>query len=204
MVPGLLEGQDGARSARPVHPLPLPPGRTRSAGGNLSPAPGVVGHGLAFDHQPNLNVKKLLGAAVLAAIALFMLLGSLTADVGGGAAAVVALLLVVGLPAAGAALLVRSHFAERSRRTGRKAQLRQHTLDAEILRLAGERGGRLTVVEVATELGVPLEGAKQALDGLLLREHADLELTDAGVTVYHFYDVRHLGDKHTARGILDA
>jgi hypothetical protein len=149
-------------------------------------------------------VKKLLGAAGLAAIALFMLLGFLNADVGSGGAAVVALLLVVGLPAAGAALLVRSHYGERSRLSGRRALLRQHTLDAEILRLAGERAGRLTVVEVATELGVPMEGAKAALDGLLLREHADLELTDAGVTVYHFYDVRHQGDKHTARGILDA
>lgn len=133
-----------------------------------------------------------------------MLLGFFTADVGGGAATVVALLLVVGLPGAGAGLLVRSHLAERSRLTGRRALLRQQTLDAEILRLARERGGRLTVVEVATELGVSPEAAKEALDGLLLREHADLELTDAGVTVYYFYDVRHLGDKHTARGILDA
>ena len=149
-------------------------------------------------------VKKLIGAAGLTAIALFMLLGFLNADLGGGAASLVALLLVVGLPAAGAAMLTRSHFAERSRLSGRKALLRQHTLDAEILRLAGERGGRLTVVEVATEVGVSLEGAKEALDGLLLREHADLELTDTGVTVYHFYDVKNLGDKHTARGILDA
>jgi hypothetical protein len=154
--------------------------------------------------KARIIVKKLLGAAGLAAITLFMLLGFLNADVGGGAASAVALLLVVGLPAAGAALLVRSHVAERSRLTGRRALLRQHTLDAEILRLAGERGGRLTVVEVATEVGVSLEGAKAALDGLLLREHADLELTDAGVTVYHFYDVRNLDDKHTARGILDA
>lgn len=149
------------------------------------------------------SVKKLIAAGGLAAIALFMLLGFLSADVSGGAA-IVALLLVVGLPAAGAGLLVRSHFAERSRLTGRKALLRQQTLDAEILRLARERGGKLTVVEVATELGVAMEGAKEALDGLLLREHADLELTDSGVTVYHFYDVRHLDDKHTARGILDA
>lgn len=148
-------------------------------------------------------MKKLLAAASLAGIALFMLLGFLNADVS-GAAAVVALLLVVGLPAVGAGLLVRAHYQERSRLTGRKALLRRHTLDAEILRLAGERGGRLTALEVATELGVPMEGAKEALDGLLLREHADLEITDAGLTVYTFYEVRHLGGKDSARGILDA
>lgn len=134
-----------------------------------------------------------------------MLLGFLGSDgVGGGAATVVALLLVVGLPAVGSALLVRSHFTERSRVTGRKELLRQQTLDAEILRLAGERDGRLTIVEVATELAVPMESAKAALDGLMLRNHADLELTDAGVSVYTFYDIRHLGGKHTSRGILDA
>jgi hypothetical protein len=149
-------------------------------------------------------VKKLLAAAGLAGIALFMLLGFLNADVGGGAAPVVALLLVVGLPAVGAALLVRSHFSEGSRRSGRRDLLRQQTIDAEILRLAGERGGRLTAVEVATELALPMEGAKSALDGLLLRNHADLEMTDEGLTVYSFYDVRHLGGKQSARGILDA
>lgn len=150
-------------------------------------------------------MKKLVAAAGLAGISLFMLLGFLSADpVGGGAATVVALLLVVGLPAAGAGLLVRSHLGEGARRSGRKELLRQQTLDAEILRLAGERGGKLTVVEVATELAVPMESAKAALDGLLLREHADLEMTDEGVTVYTFYDIRHLGGKHTSRNILDA
>lgn len=150
-------------------------------------------------------MKKLIAAAGLAGVALFMLLGYLSSDATtAGPATLVALLLTIGLPAVGAALLVRSHLGERSRVSGRKALLRQQTIETEILRMAGEKGGRLTVVEVATELGVPPETAKAALDGLLLREHADLEMTDAGLTVYTFYDIRHLGGKDTARGILDA
>lgn len=150
-------------------------------------------------------MTKLIAAAALAGISLFMLWGFLRSDAaGGGAATVVALMLVVGLPAVGAGLLVRSHFREGARRSGRKELLRQQTIDAEILRLAGERAGKLTVVEVATELAVPMETAKASLDGLLLREHADLEMTDEGVTVYTFYDIRHLGGKHTSRNILDA
>ena len=151
-------------------------------------------------------MSKILGAGGLAAVALFMLLGFLnsSAAAAGGATVIVTLLLVVGLPAVGSALLLRSHFGERARLSGRREQLRQHTFDAEILRLAGEKGGRLTVLEVATALGVSPEGAKAALDGLLMREHADLAITDEGITVYTFHDIRHLGGKDSARGLLDA
>jgi len=148
---------------------------------------------------------KPLAAAGLAALGLFMLLGFL----GSGAAlaapaTLAALALTVGLPAVGAALLVRSHHAERARLVGRRAQLRSQTMDAEILRLAGERGGRLTAVEVATELAVTPEAAKDALDALCVRGHAEIEVSDAGLLVYGFYDVRHLGGKSSARGVLDA
>ena len=148
---------------------------------------------------------KLFGAAGLAAIALFMFLGFLNSDRGlSDAAALVAVALTVGLPATGAGLLLRSHFAERSRLVGRKAQLRQQTLEAEVMRFAGEHAGRLTVLEVTTRLGVTPEAAKEALDSLARREHADLEITDEGIIVYNFYDVRHQGGKDSARGLLDA
>lgn len=148
---------------------------------------------------------KLWGAGGLIAVALFMLLGFL---VGEGTmlapATLVALALTVVLPAVGAGLLVRSHVQERGRLSGRKAQLRQQTLEAEVLRLAGEKGGRLTAVEVATQFALPPEEAKSALDSLARREHAELEVTDAGLIVYNFHDVRHLKGKESARGILDA
>src|SRR5688572_15724449 len=110
---------------------------------------------------------KLFGAAGLAAIALFMLMGLLSSDRGlGDPATLVAVLLTVGLPAVGAGLLLRSHLAEKSRLVGRKAMLRQQTLEAEVLRLAGEHSGRVTVLEVTTRLGVSPEAAKEALDSL--------------------------------------
>jgi hypothetical protein len=150
-------------------------------------------------------MSKLLGAGGLAAVALFMLLGFFSSDAALAApATLAALALTVALPALGAGLLVHSHYAERSRLSGRKALLRQQTLEAEILRLAAERGGKLTAVEVATELALTAEAAKEALDALMLREHADLEVTDAGVLVYTFYDIRHLDGKHSSKGLLDA
>lgn len=149
-------------------------------------------------------MTKLLAAAALGVLALFMLVGFLNSDAALGApATLAALALTIGLPAVGAGLLARSYLGERARLSGRKAQLREQTLGAEILRLAGEHGGRLTAVEVATHLALTPEAAKEALDALTVRGHADLEVTEAGVLVYSFYDVRHLGGKSSAKGLLD-
>lgn len=150
-------------------------------------------------------MRKLAGAAGLAAIALFMLAGYLASGgAAGGTAALAALALTVGLPGLGAVLLARSHFAEQSRLSGRKAQLRQQTIDAEILALARARGGRLTAVEVATHLAMTPESAREALDGLAIRSQAEMEITDAGLLVYDFPDIRHLDGKDTAKGLIDA
>lgn len=148
---------------------------------------------------------KLVGAAVLAAVALFMLSGFFASGAqAGDAASLAALALGVGLPGACAGLLVRAHRRERTLGDGRRAALRDQTLDLDILRLAREHGGRLTAVEVAMELSVAPEHAQAALDRLMLRRVADVEVTDDGVLVYAFHDIRHLEGKHTARGVLDA
>ena len=149
-------------------------------------------------------MTKTVGAAALAILALFMLVGFLNSDAALSApATLTALALTVGLPAVGAGLLLRSQSRERNRLSGRKALLRQQTFDAEILRLAGEHDGRLTAVEVAARLAVTPEDAKEALDRLAVRGHADIQVTDAGLLVYSFYDVRHLGGKASAKGVLD-
>jgi hypothetical protein len=81
--------------------------------------------------------------------------------------------------------------------------LRQQTIEAEVLRLAGERGGRLALVEIVTELAIPSEAAQAALEGLVERELADIAVTDSGVLVYTFHDVERLSEKSRARGILE-
>jgi hypothetical protein len=151
------------------------------------------------------HVTRLIGAAALALLALLMLAGFLNSDVALAApATLAALALTVGLPAVGAVLLARGHFAEKSRLTGRKAELRRNTVDAEILRLAAQHGGRLTAVEVATALSMAPGAAQEALESLGIRGHADVEVTEDGVLVYSFYDIRHLGGKSSAKGVLDA
>ena len=88
--------------------------------------------------------------------------------------------------------------------TARRELLRQQTFESEILRLAGQRNGRLTAVEVMTEFAIPLEQANNLLESLMIRELADIEVTDSGVVVYAFHDIKHLSEKPRAKGILDA
>ena len=148
---------------------------------------------------------RLVGGVALLALALLMVLGFARSEALLSAPATVAALLVtVALPGAAGLALVASYARRGRRLAGSREQLRRRTIDAELLRLAERHGGRLTVVEVVRDLALTPEEAKAALDAMHARELAELEITDSGVIVYAFHDVRRLGEKDTARGLLDA
>jgi hypothetical protein len=150
-------------------------------------------------------VTRIVGSGLLILLSLFMLIGFLGSDAAIGApATIAALLITVGLPAAAGVALASGHFRARGRLARRREELRQQTIESEILRLAEQRGGRLTAVEVASDMAISPEAAKEALDSLALRELAELEITDSGLLVYAFHDVRHLLEKPHAKGVLDA
>ncbi|HEX6308651.1 MAG TPA: hypothetical protein VFZ69_10715 [Longimicrobiales bacterium] len=139
---------------------------------------------------------------ILIAIAAFMFVGYIGSDVG-GPEAILALLLTVVLPAAGGVALVTGRIGPRGRIGTSREDLRRETLEAELLRLAGRRSGRLTIVEAVGELAITPEDAKEALDALAVRGLADFEVTDSGIVVYVFHDIRHLGDKSESKGLLE-
>lgn len=148
---------------------------------------------------------RTLGGVVLLLVSAFMLLGFVRAGANFAALnTIVALLIGVALPAIWGVALLRTGNQTERRRGTRVDRLRQATIESEILRLAMLHAGRLTAVEVASALALPPEEAKATLDGLVTREVADLDITDAGVLVYTFHDAKHVGDKHSARGLLDA
>jgi hypothetical protein len=145
-------------------------------------------------------VSRTIGVALLV-IAALMLLGFTRSSLGIGSPSVIAaLLLTVVAPAAGGIALLR----RRSAHGPRTRELRQRTLEAEILRLATRQQGRLTALEVATEFAITPEEAKATLDGFVSREIADLAMTERGVLVYTFHETQGVADKHAARGLLDA
>jgi hypothetical protein len=150
-------------------------------------------------------MMHLFGSILLTAFAVYMTWGYLNSSLDASdPATFVGLVLVVGFPLLGAALLARRHATVHRRRGERTIRLRQQTIESELLKLAAEKGGRLTAVELAMHLAITPEAATEALDRLALRGQADYEVTDAGVIVYSFHDIMHLGGKHTAKGVLDA
>ena len=138
---------------------------------------------------------RLLGGFALLAVALFMVVGFLRADVDQAALRTMfALLIGAGLPAAGGSWLLARHFGIGRRIDRRREELRRDTLEAEILKMAERHGGRLTAVEVAGELAVPATTAEELLNELMRRELAEIEITDSGLLVYAFHDLRHLSE----------
>jgi hypothetical protein len=64
-------------------------------------------------------------------------------------------------------------------------------LQRRVLRLATERGGTLTVTEVATDLNLTLPAAEKVLEDLDDGFRVRSEVTDEGVILYDFPEVRH-------------
>ena len=147
---------------------------------------------------------RLVGGFTLLAVALFMVVGFLRADVNPAALrTMVALLIGAGLPAVGGSWLLARHFGVGRRIGRRREELRRDTLEAEILKMAARHGGRITAVEVAGELAVPAGTAEELLNELMRRELAEIEITDSGLLVYAFHDLQHLSEKESARGLLE-
>jgi len=149
---------------------------------------------------------KLIGGSALLLVALFMLYGSLNMRVNAGTstpAVIAALIITVAIPGFFGFKLLRDHFGGGKRNDQNKADVRQRTLEAEVLRLAGTQGGKLTIVEVVTAIAIRPEEAKTVLDSLAVRGLAEYEVTDSGIVVYDFHDIRRLSDKSSAKGILE-
>ena len=113
------------------------------------------------------------------------------------------LLIAVLLPGATGAALIAAHFRGKGRLANRKQELRQQTLEAEALLLAGKHGGKLTIIELVGALAVTPEDAKNALDALARRGLADFEVTESGVIVYAFHDLQKLSEKSQSKNILE-
>lgn len=147
---------------------------------------------------------KLWGAIALLIIAAFMGIGALRSAADGvSIAEIIAFLFVVVSPAFFGIKLLRDYFGRDARIEANKDNMRRRTLAAEVLKLAGSHGGKLTIVEVVTALAVTPDDAKSVMDDLARDGFADFQVTDSGVVVYDFHDVRRIGDKHQARGILE-
>ncbi|MEM9805838.1 MAG: hypothetical protein AAF959_11205 [Cyanobacteria bacterium P01_D01_bin.56] len=150
-------------------------------------------------------MNKLLGSIGLFGLSAFMLLGFAKADLSEQSIAVKAMTfgVGVGLPLAGGLGLINSHRRDRKRLTSHYEKAQLSTLKAEILKLERGNQGKLTEIEIISELGIEAAVAQEVLTHLCQQELAEIEMIDSGLLVYAFPDIQQLPQKHTSRGLLD-
>lgn len=148
-------------------------------------------------------MRAYIGGGALLFLSGFMLLGFLNANAMPAVPAAIAFVVAVLLPAAGGVTLIARKRGKLGSRAARRDQLRRQTVEAELLRLAAAHGGRLTVVEVVSELALSSDDAKAALDSLTMQEIADMAVTDSGTIVYTFRDIERALEKGSARHVLE-
>ena len=121
------------------------------------------------------------------------------------AASIIAVLIVgmifVGLPVGFAVKLLRRRRERDSPASQPDAKV---PLEVEVLRLARRLDGRLTAMEVVTELGVSIDRAEAVLKDLNKRGVSGVLISDSGLLVYTFRDLEDLDEKDSAQPLLQS
>lgn len=110
------------------------------------------------------------------------------------------LLVVLGSIAASAGIAL-THSANVERKHRREALLA--AMQLPVLKLAREKGGHLTVTEVATDLGWPLRRAERVLQSMDDGLRVTSDVTNEGVIVYEFPELLRSGRPAIERGGSD-
>ena len=82
--------------------------------------------------------------------------------------------------------------------------VRYRRQQSRVVRLARQRGGRLTVTETAADTGLTVEEAAEILKRLADGGFVEVEITDSGLIVYRFPEVLFAHEKHWSRGVESA
>jgi len=86
----------------------------------------------------------------------------------------------------GAGMMLKGVKSDREKRRDAIIQ----SLQLPVLQLAARKAGRLTVTEVATEMGWPMARAEKVLNSLDDGMRVMSDITDEGVIVYDFLEIR--------------
>lgn len=159
----------------------------------LEPVPSAVGRYRAVP-------AAMRGAGVKRPWSIMLLtLGAILLTVGAFELAPIAAAFGVLATAGGVALHVQANTEREERRAALLA-----ALQLPVLQLAAERGGRLTVTEVAAALSWPMRRAEKVLHSLDDGWRVESDVTDEGLIVYEFREIL-LGPGHnTDNADLDA
>ena len=148
---------------------------------------------------------KVLGGVLLIGAALFMALGFAVSDTTRSLGTTIAALLIsVAVPAGAGIALIHSHYRNQRLRSADRSELRLQTWEAELVKLATERGGKLTIVEAVAATGLRAPQVEEAFRSLAQQGLADIDVTESGMLVYRFPDIQLLEEKGGSKPILEA
>ena len=149
-------------------------------------------------------MARLASGIALLMVSVFMLIGFLAG--GGRTHGPVVTIFVFGLtvvlPGATGLSLLRQHLRRLPPQPPQPAAIPAMNDESRIVRLAEEKAGRLTTIEVVGELGIGADAAEAFFTDLVARGMADVEMTDSGLTVYVFRDILKLKDKGDSHDVL--
>jgi len=142
-------------------------------------------------HGPKSNLESLVTGLVLGSgFVAFWVLG------GHQAWALIAAVFAGLMPAArGLSGMIASRTqAPAAKRLGDKERTAEH--ERAVLRIARDRGGRLTPALVALDCDLSIEEAERVLDGLAGKGHASMRVRDDGRIEYEFSEfIASIGDR---------
>jgi hypothetical protein len=140
-------------------------------------------------------MKKLVIGGVFIFFGAFMLLGfavnlsekSFAIDIGD----IVAFILLSAAPIVAGSIIVRSHFTGKRKRLEAEQKMLHEQREREIIRLAQQKRGRLTIPEIAVATSMTTEEADEMMREMTAKGYVDMQVTDSGVIVYEFYEIAH-------------
>ena len=71
----------------------------------------------------------------------------------------------------------------------RKSRTGDQSIQSQIMRLAFENGGRLTVTDVVLEMKLPIKQAEETLNNMVDGYRVRMEVKDSGTIVYEFTEL---------------
>lgn len=136
-------------------------------------------------------MKKIVGGGCLIFFGLFMLLGffastSPTSFI----VSVMLLFLMVFVPVVTGVVVIRSHLKDKEKvaKESRKSILAAR--EKEVLRLARQKGGELTIPEIVSDTSMNTEEADEIMRELVVKRYVDMKITDQGTVIYEFFELR--------------
>jgi len=134
-------------------------------------------------------MKKQYGAWILIGLGLFMLVGFVS---GGGSrgliANIMAFLLLVVAPLGGGIMLLRGQKREKLQAAQETKNLLQSAREKEILRLAEQKKGLLTVSQIVKESSMNAAEAEDVLHELIVKRLVDMKTNPEGQVAYEFLE----------------